>query len=148
MGYLQSSGRSSADIKKLPNQVVDAVNVNLDPAFGITKRFGSKFNRVLGPISEYKDGKWFFYRRDEDEYYLGIINKGSIRLFNTITGVEATVTAQGNALDYLSSDNFNDYRTLTIQDNTIVVNRSTVIQEAAAPTYAPNQVATVALRYL
>ena len=136
------------DFKKNNNQLVDATNVNLDPAFGVTKRHGSKYLLSLGDVDQFKNGKWFFYRRDFDEYYLGVINDGYIRIFNTVTNKEATITASGSAIDYIDSADFNDYRTLTIQDNTIIVNRQKVVEELASTPFVPGLVGTVSLRLI
>ena len=137
------------DVKKFPNQVVEAKNVMIDPSFGLCKRNGSQFLKTLGSEDDFKDAYWFFYRRDDDEFYLVAVQQNSVRVFNSRTLVEVPVTGKDNGsvdFSYLTSNNHQDYRSLTIQDNSIIVNRTTEVAMEAASTFTPNIVGTVAIR--
>jgi hypothetical protein len=132
------------DFKKLPTQVNEADNAWIDPAFGLCKRPGSEFIQDIGTEDEFKDCHFFFYKRDNQEEYFSACKKNSIRVFAT-DGTEATVSVQGSALDYLSSNNHFDYRTLSIQDKTFICNRTVVVREEEAPEFSPNIAGTVVL---
>jgi len=146
-----------ADDKKLPGQVVDCINGYIDPTFGLTKRPGTKFITELTSVgsSEFDGGRWFYINRDPDEQYLGCVTATGIRIWNTVTGVEATVitdsfVAAYNPYDYLnvgagiSRDNI---QVLTVQDSTFIVNKTKtvgILGDAAAelvqfpsPTFGP-----------
>ena len=139
---------TQADFKKESNQVRQATNAYVEPSFGLCKRPGSEFLFNFGTEEEFKNAKWFFYIRDDDETYIGAIQKGGIRMFNVVGLTEATVTIEGSALDYLSSERFLDYRTLTIQDNTIILNRTVEVGVKDAPTYVSGKQGTVVLTYV
>ena len=132
------------DFKKLPSQVNQADNVWIDPAFGLCKRPGSEFIQDIGTEDEFKDCHFFFYKRDNQEEYFSAVKKGSLRVFSS-DGQEATVTVEGSALDYLTSDNHFDYRTLSIQDKTFICNRTVVVLEEPEQTTSPDTVGTVVL---
>ncbi len=134
------------DFKKLKTQVRQSTNSYIDPVFGTTKRPGSRFLFDFGSAAEFESAHIFFYRRDFDEIYIGAINKNSIRLFNTFDLSEVPVTVEGTSLDYLTSFNHHDYRTLTIQDNTVIVNRLVQVKALPAPTFTPNTQGTVVIR--
>jgi len=139
---------TQADFKKDKNQVRQATNAYVEPSFGLCKRPGSEFILNFGTEDEFKDAKWFFYIRDSDETYIGAIQKRSVRIFNVASLAESTVTVEGSALDYLSSDNFLDYRTITIQDNTIILNRQVEVEALADPTYVSGKEGTVVLTFV
>jgi len=130
------------DFKKLPSQVNQADNAWIDPAFGLCKRPGSEFIRDIGTEDEFKDCHFFFYKRDNQEEYFSTVKQNSIRVF-TSEGVEASVTIEGSALNYLTSNNHFDYRTLSIQDKTFILNRTVKVEEQAVPTFTENLAGTV-----
>ena len=132
------------DFKKLSSQVNQADNAWIDPAFGLCKRPGSEFIKDIGTDEEFKNCHFFFYKRDNQEEYFSACKKNSIRVF-AADGTEATVTVEGTALDYLTSDNHFDYRTLSIQDKTFICNRTVVVEEEPEVTLTPNIAGTVVL---
>ena len=85
------------DTKKLPGQVVDAINAYPDPTFGLTKRPGFKFIKNLGSENTYTNAKWFYIHRDGDEKYIGCIKGTAIYVWNVTTGVAATITYTASA---------------------------------------------------
>lgn len=133
------------DFKKLPNQVTQADNAWIDPAFGLCKRPGSEYIGDIGTEDEYKDCHFFYYNRDQVENYFCAIKKDSLVVFNG-DGTPADVTIEGDALDYLSSNNHFDYRTLSIQDKTFIVNRTVTVLEEAAPVFVENLAGTVVVQ--
>lgn len=135
---------TQSDVKKAANQVREAINVHIDPAYGLCKRHGSRYIKTLGTEAEFKDSYFTFYRRDELENYLVAVSKGSIRAFNLLGMVEATITASPAALDYLTKSDPSIYRSQTIQDNTIILNRDVEVKSKPNPnTFVPNSVGTV-----
>ena len=134
------------DFKKLRNQVRESTNTYLDPVFGTTKRPGSRFLFDFGPADEFENAKIFFYVRDDDETYIGTISEKNIRMFNTADLSEATVDASASALEYLTASNPSQYKTLTIQDNTVIVNKEVVVDKLPDPAFTPNTRGTVVLK--
>ena len=135
------------DTKKLPGQVVDAINAYPDPTFGLTKRPGFKFIKNLGAENTFTNAKWFYIHRDGDEKYIGCIKGTAIYVWNVTTGVAATITYTGSAnTNYLTGSTANDYDILTVQDTTLVTNKTVAVTTQAAPSFTANKVGTVRLR--
>jgi len=135
------------DTKKLPGQVTEAVNAYPDPTFGLTKRPGFKFLTNLGNANIYDNAKWFYIHRDGDEKYIGCIKGTAIYIWNATSGVQATVSYTNNAnTTYLTGTNANDYDVLTVQDTTLITNKTKTITTQAAPSFTANAVGTVRLR--
>jgi len=132
------------DTKKLPGQLVDCINAYPDPTFGLTKRPGFKYLKNLGNENIYSNGKWFYIHRDGDEKYIGVIKGTSIYIWNVTTGVAATITNNGTG--YLTGTTANDYDILTVQDTTIVTNKSVTVTTQAVPSYTAKKVGTVRVR--
>ena len=135
------------DTKKLPGQLVDCINAYPDPTFGLTKRPGFKFLKGLGNENTLTNAKWFYIHRDHDEKYIGNIKGTDIKIWNVTTGVAATVTYTANAnTSYLTGTTAYDYDILTVQDTTIVTNKTKTITTQADPSFTANKVGTVRLR--
>ena len=135
------------DTKKMPGQVVDAINAYPDPTFGLTKRPGFKFLKNLGNENIYANAKWFYIHRDGDEKYIGCIKGTAIYIWNATSGVQATVTYTSNAnTSYLTGTTANDYDVLTVQDTTLITNKTKTVTTQGATTFTANTVGTVRLR--
>lgn len=148
------------DAKKLPGQVRDAINVYPDPALGLTKRPGFKFldalhdgtgtNGASGTdllTDALKDAHWFFIDRDDDEFYIGCITvfqNSNIHIWNATPDSngayrKCNVTYQdaGTATDaklYLDAPKGINYDVLTIQDASIITNKTKQVAAQAATT--------------
>ena len=137
--YLGGVSKQSDD-KKLPGQVRECYNGYPDATYGLTKRPG--FEHILNLGTTYADGKWFYIKRDDDEEYVGVIKGSAINIWNAVSGVAATVTYT-DGTGYLGATK-DDYEIITIQDTSIVVNKSKTAAMTAAPTgYEPKRRATV-----
>ena len=132
------------DIKKLPGQVKECINGYADPTFGLVKRPGFRYLDTLKQLEGYlrfdecfKNAKWFFYLRDESEAYLGCIpsrtdtpTANTIYLYNALTleQVPVAVPLEQNGIDikdYFESNNAReDFDVLTIQDYTVITNKT------------------------
>ena len=135
------------DTKKMPGQVVDAINAYPDPTFGLTKRPGFKFLKNLGNENIYANAKWFYIHRDGDEKYIGCIKGTAIYIWNATSGVQATVTYTSNAnTSYLTGTTANDYDVLTVQDTTLITNKTKTVTTQGVTTFTANTVGTVRLR--
>ena len=129
-----------ADELKNPGQVKDITNGIPDVTWGLYKRPGSK--RVVSPDSYGKlanvqaGGTWFHYYRDESEgSYIGqIAGDGTPRIWKADgdnAGDEQTI-AYGSTLSanstnlkaYLATANSEDLQPITINDTTLINNRS------------------------
>ena len=152
--YLGGVSRQT-DKKKLPGQVRECLNAYPDPTFGLRKRPGFKFIKNLHTSSDasspdFANAKWFFIKRDDDEQYIGCIldsdseSTNPIKIWNK-TGTACTVTYDGSTKDYLDTTRDN-YDVLTVQDTTIITNRTKTITAAAAPTYVLNSTGRVIIR--
>ncbi len=157
------------DHKKLPGQVRDCLNAYPDPTFGLRKRPGFKFIKNIHTTNEsnlntipadFSKAKWFFIKRDDNETYMGCILKSTdsdngthepdtkpIKIWNTSDGTECNVTFTTNPSDtkaYLDTTRDN-YEVLTVQDTTIITNKTKVITTKTAPSYTDGSKGTVRL---
>jgi len=145
--YLGGVSRQSDD-KKLPGQVEECVNGYPDPTFGLTKRPGFQHIGNLGTGTTYDNSKWFFISRTETEKYIGCItpasggSTGAIAVWNAITFAPATITYGTGAQAYLTGVR-TDYDILTIQDKSIIANKTTTVAKNADPTFNANRQGTV-----
>jgi len=137
--YLGGVSRQSDD-KKLPGQVEECINGYPDPTFGLTKRPGFQHVGNLGTGTTYDNSKWFFISRTDDEKYIGCItpasggSTGAIAIWNAVTFAPCTITYGTGAQAYLTGTR-TDYDVLTIQDKSIVTNKTTTVAKNADPTF-------------
>jgi len=138
------------DDKKLEGQLTECVNGYPDPTYGLLKRPGMQFTSVLQKAngdafteSELADAAWFFIERGAAGSYIGAIKGTNIYVWTAADGTWCTVT--NNATGYLTGTQQNDYHFRSIQDTTIITNRTVNTAMAAAGTFVANSVATVKL---
>ena len=141
--YLGGVSKQSDD-KMLPGQVRECYNGFPDATYGLTKRPGFKHLANLGTGTTYDDAKWFFIKRDNNEIYVGCIKGSAIYVWNAVTGVACTVTYGTGAQAYLTGSRTN-YKLLTVQDTTIVVNDSVTVAAQATPSVNTKGEATIVL---
>ena len=124
-----------SDDKMLPGQVRECYNGFPDATYGLTKRPGFKHIANLGTGSTYDNAKWFYINRDNAEDYVGCIQGNAFYIWNASDGTPCTITNQVdngyNPNTYLSGTKDN-YKLLTVQDTTIVINNSVTVTERAA----------------
>ena len=151
--YLGGVSRQSDD-KKLPGQVVECINGYPDPTFGLTKRPGFQHLGNLGTGTTYDNSKWFFISRTETEKYIGCITPalatnpvtlGSIAIWNAATFAPCNVTYGTGAQAYLTSLSRTNYDVLTVQDKSIITNKTKVAAITANPTFHANRQGTIKL---
>ena len=144
--YLGGVSRQSDD-KKLPGQVEECINGYPDPTFGLTKRPGFQHIGNLGTGTTYDNSKWFFISRTDTEKYIGCItpasggSTGAIAIWNAVTFAACTVTYGTGAQAYLTGAR-TDYDILTIQDKSIITNKTKVVAKIADPTFNANRQGT------
>ena len=144
--YLGGVSRQSDD-KKLPGQVEECINGYPDPTFGLTKRPGFQWIGNLGTGTTYDNSKWFFISRTDNEKYIGCItpasggSTGAIAIWNAVTFAAATVTYGTGAQAYLTGAR-TDYDILTIQDKSIIANKTVTAAKTADPTFNANRQGT------
>ena len=148
--YLGGVSRQSDD-KKLPGQVEECLNGYPDPTFGLTKRPGFKWIANLGTGTTYDNSKWFYINRTQTERYIGCItpvpsgqSQGAIAIWNAITGVPASITYATGAQAYLTGTR-TDYDVLTVQDVSIITNKTKITGITAAPSFTANSQGTIKL---
>ena len=122
------------DEKKLPGQVVEAINVFPDVTQGLLKRPGGKLIASLSDnstvaLNSKVDGKWFHYYRDEAEQYIGQVSRGGdINMWRCSDGYAMTVnydSSTSSALtSYLTHTTDEDIQALTLNDYTYLTNRT------------------------
>lgn len=136
------------DDKKLPGQVVEAINAYADPTYGLSKRPGTKWlGNLSSTTNEFQNGKWFYINRDDTEKYIGVIYGTSIKIWN-VNNPTATVTVTNTGSSYLtygSSNAKNSLQVLTVQDTTIVANNQVTVTTQAAPSFTAKSKATIRL---
>ena len=145
--YLGGVSRQSDD-KKLPGQVEECINGYPDPTFGLTKRPGFQWIGNLGTGTTYDNSKWFFISRTDTEKYIGCItpvpsgqSQGAIAIWNAVTFAACNITYGTGAQAYLTGAR-TDYDVLTIQDKSIITNKTKVVAKNADPTFNANRQGT------
>ena len=144
--YLGGVSKQSDD-KMLPGQVRECYNGFPDATYGLTKRPGFKHIVNLGTGTTYDDGKWFYIKRDDDEEYVGVIKGSNINIWNAVSGNACTVNYGTGAQAYLSGAKTN-YKIITVQDTSIIINSSVAVAAQATPTFNANRVASVQIEYV
>ncbi len=152
--YLGGVSRQT-DKKKLPGQVRECLNAYPDPTFGLRKRPGFKYIKTLHESSDtsspdFANAKWFFIKRDDDEQYIGCILDSDVESTNPIkiwnkTGTACTVTYDATTKDYLNTTRDN-YDILTVQDTTIITNKTTEVLASTTPSYVLNSTGRVIIK--
>ena len=138
------------DDKKLEGQITECINGYPDPTFGLLKRPGMKHINVLkkanGDVftkAELADAVWFYIDRASAGSYIGAIKGTNIYIWTAADGTFCTVT--NNATSYLTGTSSNDYHFRSIQDTTIITNKTVTTAMQAAGTFVANAVATLKL---
>ena len=141
------------DDKKLNGQLTECINGYPDPTFGLLKRSGLRFTSVFKKPdgsafskAELEDAAWFFIERDIAGSYIGAIKDDNIYVWVATTGEWCTVVNNGTS--YLTGTSQADYHFRSVQDTTVVTNRSVVTAMQPAGTYTENTIATVVLSVL
>ena len=148
--YLGGVSRQSDD-KMMAGQVRECYNAFPDATYGLTKRPG--FKHIVNLGTNLDDAKWFYIDRDDSERYIGCIKGGSLYVWNAITGVAGTITYGTGAQAYLalsnisgqSTPNKDNFKVLTVQDTSIIVNTSVNVAEITPVAGIPNSQGTLVL---
>ena len=138
------------DDKKLINQLTECVNGYPDPTFGLLKRPGMKHTNVLKKAdgtaftkTELEDAAWFFIDRATAGSYIGAIKDEDIFVWTAAEGTFCTVTNNGTS--YLTGTEQNDYHFRSIQDTTIITNKTVDTAMQADGTFVANSQGTLKL---
>ena len=141
------------DDKKLPNTLTECVNGYPDPTFGLLKRPGMRHINVLKKAdgtafskTELADAAWFFIDRGAAGSYVGCIKGTDIYVWTAEDGTFCTVTNTGTA--YLTGTKQSDYHFRSIQDVTIITNKTVTTAKQADATFVANSQATLKLKTL
>ena len=141
------------DELKVPGQVKDALNVLPDLTHGLLKRPGGKLIASLSDngtaaLNSNTNGKWFHYYRDENEQYIGQVNRsGDINMWCCTDIYDTGGTKRHDAGDsiavqydsgtssaltsYLTHTADADIQTLTLNDFTYLANRTKTVAMAS-----------------
>ena len=141
------------DDKKLLGQVTECINGYPDPTFGLLKRPGMQHTNVLKKANgtaftkaELDGAVWFFIERDDTGSYVGAIKGSNIYIWTTTDGTFCTVTNNGSS--YLTGTTQKDYHFRSVQDVTVITNKTVTTAMQAAGTFVANSVATLHLKSL
>ena len=141
------------DDKKLLGQVTECINGYPDPTFGLLKRPGMQHTNVLKKANgtaftkaELEGAIWFFIERDSTGSYVGAIKGSDIYVWTTTDGTFCTVT--NNAASYLTGSTQKDYHFRSVQDVTVITNKTVTAAMQANGTFVSNSVATLNLKSL
>jgi hypothetical protein len=141
---------TQTDDKKLENQVKECINGYPDPTFGLLKRPGMKFTNVLKKDngdaftkSELEDAAWFFIDRAAAGSYIGAIKGSNLYVWTAEDGTWCTVTNNGGS--YLTGTKQSDYHFRSIQDTTVITNKTVTTAMQANGSYTANAVGTIKL---
>ena len=138
------------DDKKLQNQVTECVNGYPDATFGLLKRPGMKhinnLKKANGDVfteSELAGAAWFFIDRAAAGSYIGCIKGADIFVWTASDGTFCTVT--NNGAGYLTGTKQNDYHFRSIQDTTVITNKTVTTAMQADGSFTANTVGTIKL---
>jgi hypothetical protein len=138
------------DDKKLPNQVTECINGYPDPTYGLLKRPGMEHINVLKKAdgtaftkTELADAAWFFIDRDDAGSYIGAVKGSNIYVWTKEDGTFCTVTNNGSA--YLTGTKQSDYHFRSVQDVTVITNKTVTAAMQADGTFVANSVGTLKL---
>ena len=138
------------DDKKLPNQVTECINGYPDPTYGLLKRPGMEHINVLKKAdgtaftkTELADAAWFFIDRDDAGSYVGAIKGSDIYVWTKEDGTFCTVTNNGSS--YLTGTKQSDYHFRSVQDVTVITNKTVTAAMQADGTFVANSVGTLKL---
>ncbi len=138
------------DDKKLPNQVTECINGYPDPTYGLLKRPGMEHINVLKKAdgtaftkTELADAAWFFIDRDDAGSYVGAIKGSNIYVWTKEDGTFCTVTNNGSS--YLTGTKQSDYHFRSVQDVTVITNKTVTTAMQAANSFVPKSQATLKL---
>ena len=141
------------DDKKLLGQVTECINGYPDPTFGLLKRPGMQHTNVLKKAdgtaftkAELDGAIWFFIERDATGSYVGAIKGSNIYVWTTTDGTFCTVT--NNAASYLTGTTQKDYHFRSVQDVTVITNKTVTTAMQPAGTFVSGSVATLNLTSL
>ena len=138
------------DDKKLINQVTECVNGYPDPTFGLLKRPGMEHVNTLKKAdgtafskTELADAAWFFIDRDNAGSYIGAIKGTNVYVWTKEDGTFCTVTNTGTA--YLTGTKQSDYHFRSVQDVTVITNKTVTTAMQANGSFTANAVGTLKL---
>ena len=138
------------DDKKLINQLTECVNGYPDPTFGLLKRPGMKHTNVLKKAdgtaftkTELAGAAWFFIDRATAGSYVGAIKGTNLFVWTAAEGTFCTVTNTGTG--YLTGTKQDDYHFRSIQDTTIIANKTVTTAMQTAGSFVANSQGTLKL---
>ena len=152
------------DDKKLPNTLTECVNGYPDPTFGLLKRPGMRHINVLKKSNgtafseqELANAAWFFIDRGAAGSYVGCIKSTNIYIWTAEDGTFCDITDPDGTSPYPTGylvstqqasvgTKQSDYHFRSIQDVTIITNKTVPTAMQAAPTFVPNSQATLKLK--
>ena len=102
-----------------------------------------KANGTAFSKSELAGAAWFFIDRGAAGSYIGAIKGTDIFVWTALEGTFCTVTNTGTS--YLTGTKQDDYHFRSIQDTTIITNKTVSAAMQAAGTYVANSIATIKL---
>ena len=122
------------EILRLENQATAQVNGFSGVVEGLKKRPPTDYVAKISS-SSLTSAYIHTINRDTSERYIVVLTNGAISVYD-INGVAKTVVAQTNATNYLATSTpRSDFRCLTVNDYTFIVNKSqTVVMDSATST--------------
>ena len=120
---------------RLENQATEQVNGLSNVVEGLKKRPPTQH---IAKLSSDDLSNAFIHtiNRDTTERYVVVITDGAIKVYD-IDGTEKTVVKQTNVTNYLSSSNpRQDFRALTVNDYTYILNRTKTVEMASTTSAA------------
>ena len=122
------------------NQVDEQINCIADPVEGLKQRPPLEHIRKLISGSLGTPPAFFKIERDRTNRFIGMVENGTVRVFDAVTGSEKTVTDSTNGTYLSTSTPADDISTLTVADYTYILNKSkTVAKTADVAPSRPNE---------
>ena len=148
------------DDKKLPNTLTECINGYPDPTFGLLKRPGMRYTNVLKKAdgvtafskSELANAAWFFIDRGAAGSYVGAIKDTNIYIWTAENGTFCTVTDPDGTspypTGYLTGTQQSDYHFRSIQDVTIITNKTVTAEMLPDDEFVAKSQGTLKLKSL
>ena len=125
---------------RFPGQLEDAVNMDFSVVDGMRLRPGTHLFARIGSPAMVPGGNYRIHpiNRDQTERYITLYGEGTVRVFDTINGDEATVTIASAASLYLDANGAtaDDTRLVTKDDTTLILNALVPASSMRSDTYS------------
>lgn len=148
VAHLLSGVSQRPATQRSPSQAEEQVNGYTSLTRGVQKRPPSRhISRIATDTTGWNTAFIHAINRNASQRYHVVVANGTVRVFDTVSGVEVPVTSpQGTA--YLADPTGKGFRAVTVGDTTIIVNRGVTTRKSTLATDTTAGASTEALLYI